>query len=203
MENGTITACEGQMVDDGGPDGAAYTDTDYVFTICPDTPGDVIQVEFNAFSLQESANPSNSDYLTIFDGDNTGELSLGSYTGSQLNGLSITGPVDNTSGCLTFVFSCNTGNTAGFPGFVATIQCTTPCAIPIAVSEITDPAPDDAQFQTIGVCLNEETTFSEIGSTAGDGFPLSNGSGTLTTERWIPSAVRSLPTPSKNLESIL
>ena len=76
IENGTITACEGQMVDDGGPDGAAYTDTDYVFTICPDTPGDVIQVEFNAFSLQESANPANSDYLTIFDGDNTGELSL-------------------------------------------------------------------------------------------------------------------------------
>lgn len=176
IENGTITACEGQMVDDGGPDGAAYTDTDYVFTICPDTPGDVIQVEFNAFSLQESANPANSDYLTIFDGDNTGELSLGSYTGNQLNGLSITGTVDNTSGCLTFVFTCNTGNTATFPGWVATIQCTTPCAIPLAASEITDPAPDDADVQTIGVCLNQEITFSDIGSTAGDGFAL---------EQWI------------------
>ena len=97
---------------------------------------------------------------------------MGSYTGNQLNGLSITGTVDNTSGCLTFVFTCNTGNTATFPGWVATIQCTTPCAIPLAASEITDPAPDDADFQTIGVCLNQEITFSDIGSTAGDGFAL-------------------------------
>ena len=176
IENGTITACEGQMVDDGGPDGAPYSDADYTFTICPDTPGDVIQVEFNAFSLQESANPANSDYLSIYDGDNTGELGLGSYSGNQLNGLAITGTVDNTSGCLTFVFTCNTGNTAAFPGWVCTINCTTPCATPFAASEISDPAPDDPLMQSIGVCLDAPIDFSDIGSNAGDGF---------TLEQWI------------------
>lgn len=171
IQNGTDVTCSGQFEDDGAG-GGAYSDTDYTYTICPDNPGDVIQVSFQAFSLQTSANYQNSDFLTIYDGDNTNVLSLGSYTGSSLNGFDITGTVDNVSGCLTFVFNAQTGNTGGFPGWAAIISCTTPCATPTADSQIADPIPDDPMIQSVGVCLNQEVTFEDIGSTAGAGFTL-------------------------------
>ncbi|MCB0762066.1 MAG: PKD domain-containing protein [Flavobacteriales bacterium] len=184
ISNGEVTACGGSFQDDnsGGAEGSPYSDTDYTFTICPDTPGDVIQVDFVAFSLQTSPNPNNSDYLTIYDGDNTGESSLGSYAGNFLQGLAVTGTVNNTSGCLTFVFTCNTGNTNSFPGWEALISCTTPCAPPTALSEVTNPLPSAEGF--VGVCMGDEITFSDAGSFAETGFTLGNyiwdlGDGTI------------------------
>jgi gliding motility-associated-like protein len=175
MTDGTVTTCEGSFQDDnsGGLEGSPYSDTDYTFTICPDNPGDVIQIEFVAFNLQTSPNPNNSDYIAIYDGDNTGENSLGSYGGNNLQGLSVTGTVNNTSGCLTFVFVCNTGNTNTFPGWEGLISCTTPCDPPTSVSAITDPIPADT-LQSVSVCTGAPVTFSDVGSTAADGFTLEN-----------------------------
>jgi hypothetical protein len=70
FDNVTITACTGVIYDDQGPTGA-YSDNGYTMTICPDNPGDVIQLDFSAFSLQTSPNGNNSDYLSIFDGNST------------------------------------------------------------------------------------------------------------------------------------
>ncbi|MFM7727157.1 MAG: CUB domain-containing protein, partial [Flavobacteriales bacterium] len=137
------------LYDDGF--GGPYTDTDYTLVLCPDTPGDVVQLSFSAFALQTSPNANNSDYLSIYDGNSTAAPSLGDYTGNSIQGLQVTGTVNNTSGCLTLVFSANGAANAGSPGFEAAIQCTTPCANPIAASEIVSPQPVDPALQTVNV----------------------------------------------------
>ncbi len=170
MSNTTIVTCSGQFKDDGVA-GAPYSDSNYIMTICPDNPGDVISVDFTVFSVQQSANPNNSDYLNIYDGDNIGAQSLGSYTGNSLAGLAASGTVNNLTGCLTFQFICNTGNTQGFPGWTAIISCTTPCDSPTSGSEILDPLPSGAE-QSVGVCLGESITFGDNGSFAAPGFSI-------------------------------
>ena len=179
INNELVTACGGSFLDDSGgagdapgTSGADYTNTSYTYTICPDSPGDVISVDFALFSVYQSANPNNSDYLAVFDGDNTGENTLGSYTGSALQGLSITGTVNNTSGCLTFVFNPSGTSPGTFAGWEAIISCTTPCANPTSVSTISDPIPD--LDNSVSVCLNQPISFEDNGSFAAVGFTLDN-----------------------------
>jgi len=172
MTDGTVNTCSGVFTDDGA--GGSYAPgQSYTFTICPDNPDDVISVEFVAFSLYQSPNPNNSDYLSIYDGDNTGEATLGNYTGNALQGLPVTATVVNSTGCLTFTFSSNPNAQGDWPGWEAIISCTTPCDNPTSASEITDPAPQGPE-QSIGVCLNEPITFSDVGSSAASGFTLEN-----------------------------
>lgn len=171
MDDGTFTVSDYNTVsDDAG--GGPYTDTDYTMTLCPDTPGDVVQLTFSAFALQTSPNANNSDYLSVFDGDDTSAPSLGDYTGSSIQGLQITGTVFNTTGCLTLVFSSNGQPNAASPGFEAQILCTTPCANPTAASEILNPSPDDPAIQTVSVCMDTPITFGDNGSAAAAGFAL-------------------------------
>lgn len=170
MSNGTVTTCGGQFFDDGL--GGAYTDQGYTFTICPDNPGDVIQVEFVAFSLYTSANPNNSDYLVIYDGDNTSVPSPSTYGGTSAAGIPVTGSVLNDSGCLTFVFNPSNSSTGDFPGWEGLISCTTPCDPPTGASTIVDPVPD--QNNSVSVCLDAPITFADNGSTAGPGFTIEN-----------------------------
>ena len=185
ITDGTVNTCGGLFYDDGGTSGVGYSTTSYTFTICPSNPGDVIQVNFFAFSLWTSPNPNNSDRLFIYDGPDATANSLGSYTGTQLQGVQVTGTINNPSGCLTFVFQANpNGNTGGqFPGWEAEIICTTPCATPTAQSIILDPAPSGAE-QSIGVCIGDAITFSDNGSFAEPGFSIESyvwnlGDGTI------------------------
>jgi gliding motility-associated-like protein len=170
MQNGTINACVGEFTDDGGAD--TYSNTPYTMTICPENPGDVVQLTFSAFNLQTSPGQGNSDYLTIYDGDNTTANSLGSYTGNQ-NNLVVTGSVYNTSGCLTIVFSPNGPANVSSPGWSALITCTTPCANPVMSSAIVNPIPVGAE-QSVGVCINEPVSFSGQGSAPQPGFAIAS-----------------------------
>jgi len=191
INNETVTTCGGSFLDDNGgvgdiegTSGQDYTNTSYTYTICPDNPGDVISVDFALFNLYQSANPNNSDYLAVFDGDNTGESSLGSYTGNAAQGLSISGTVNNTSGCLTFVFNPSSVSPGTFAGWEAIISCTTPCANPTSISTIASPIPD--MNNSVSVCLNEPITFEDAGSFAETGFTIEDyiwnfDDGTITT----------------------
>lgn len=170
MQNGTINACGGEFTDDGGA--GNYTDTPYTMTICPDTPGDVVQLNFSAFVLQTSPGNGNSDYLIFYDGDNTSANSLGSYTGTN-NNLTVTGSIFNTSGCLTIVFDPNGPANVSSPGWSALISCTTPCANPTLQSAITNPVPSGTT-QSVGVCMNESVSFSGQGSSAAAGFTIAD-----------------------------
>jgi gliding motility-associated-like protein len=167
-QGGVVNACGGTMTDDGV--GGAYTDTPYTITICPDVPGDVVQVNFAAFSLQTSPGNGNSDQLYVYDGMNTSAPPLGPYSGSVAN-LQITATINNPTGCLTFVFDPNGPANAGSPGWEALIECTTPCANPSMVSAITNPQPDGA-IQTVSVCMNAPVSFSGAGSAAQPGFTI-------------------------------
>lgn len=169
MSTATISTCSGSLFDAGG--GSAYPDNNFTMTICPDTPGDVIQLDFSAFQLQTSPNANNSDYLAVFDGPNTSSPSLGSYTNNSLQGLQITGTVNNPSGCLTLVFSDNGNPNGGSPGFEASISCTTPCASPTQNSVITNPLPTGST-QSVSICTGDEVNFSGAGSFAAPGFTL-------------------------------
>lgn len=176
ITNGTVSACQGTFRDDGPFDGG-YSETDYTFTICPDTPGDVIQIEFVQFQLQTSPGNGNSDSFSVFDGDNTGATSLGTYTGNQLEGLTATGTVNNVTGCLTFVFQTNgpVNATSANPalGWIGNVSCTTPCANPTSASAITSPTPVGG-VQSVSVCLNETVSFADLGSFAEPGFTIAN-----------------------------
>jgi gliding motility-associated-like protein len=169
MSATTLNICDGVLFDAGG--GAAYPDDQIVMTICPDVPGNVIQLEFNAFALQTSPNNNNSDFLYIFDGPTTGAPSMGNYTGSSLQGLAVTATVNNTSGCLTLVFDPNGNPNAGSPGFEAQITCTTPCAPPISASAFADPLPSPGE-DVLEVCVGAPISFADNGSFAQPGFTL-------------------------------
>jgi gliding motility-associated-like protein len=171
MSNGTFSACDGIFTDDGV--GAAYSATNYTITICPDTPGDVIQLDFSAFALQTSPGNGNSDSFTIFDGDGTNAASLGGYGGSDLQGYQVTGTVNNATGCLTIVFQDNGPDNATSPGWEAAVSCTTPCANPTANSAITNPVPSGA-VQTVSVCIGDPVSFSSAGSSAAQGFTIAS-----------------------------
>ncbi len=166
----TVTACFGTFTDDGTE--AAYSGATHTFTICPDVPGDVVQINFIGFSLQASPNPNNSDRLQIFQGDTPGAPSAGSYTGNDLAGLSITGNTANLTGCLTFVFTSPTGNTNGFPGWVGNISCTTPCDAPTQNSSITSPPLPNPALDSVSVCIGDVVSLSAAGSQAAPGFTI-------------------------------
>jgi gliding motility-associated-like protein len=202
MQDGEVSTCAGVFQDDGGT-GEYMPGVSYTFTICPDNPGDVISVEFVAFSLFQSPNPNNSDYLSIFDGDNAGATTLGNYTGGSLQGLPVTGTVMNITGCMTFVFTSGVNSPGTFPGWEAIISCTTPCANPTAASFIADPIPEGPS-QSVGVCLNQPITFSDNGSIAASGFDIeywewNYGDGIVDSLTTSADAVHSFTEPGEYL----
>lgn len=165
ISGGDISVCEGYFIDDGtdinptDPNGAPYSDQNYTITICPDVPGDAIQVNFIAFDLQTNANPDNNDYLVVYDGDNTGAPAVGVGTGNSFQGVSITGSVDNPSGCLTFSFFVLNGASGGDIGWLAEMACVTPCTYPSSGYDLTDPEPFDNNSPSVGLCPGQEITF--------------------------------------------
>ncbi|MBK6830576.1 MAG: gliding motility-associated C-terminal domain-containing protein [Flavobacteriales bacterium] len=154
ISGGSATSCQGVIQDSGGPSGDYSDNENFTFTICPDQPGNVIYLTWFVFNLSTAGN--NDDNLTIYDGDNTSALSLGSYTGNGLQNLIVSGTVFNTTGCLTLVFQ---SNGTGVGNFSAGFQCTVPCQNPTAVATMPEAVP-------ALICQNEPVTFDGSGSTS-------------------------------------
>lgn len=163
MSNGVFETCGGAFIDSGGQGGPGYSNGEYfTCTICPDTPGDVITVDFITFELDQSGPQNTWDSMTIYDGDNTNEGTLGTYTGDQLQGVFATATPLNTSGCLTFVFQSNNVGTGNFAG---TITCDTPCDRPVAEASYDAPA-------NKRICVDDVINFDGSASTAAPGFQI-------------------------------
>lgn len=158
---GSATSCSGVIEDSGGPN-ASYGDSEnHTLTICPDVPGNVIYLTWFVFNLSTQASPGNpADNLTIYDGDNTSATSLGTYSGSALQNLVVSGTVFNTTGCLTLVFH---SNNAGVGDFAAGFQCTVPCLNPTAVATMPEAVP-------ALICQGESVTFDGSASQAQGSF---------------------------------
>lgn len=179
--DGTIVnTCFGGLYDSGGSGPATdYSNNEnYVITICPDVPGDDITLLWTTFDLDctdEIVGPdTDADRITIYDGDNTGAPTLGTYFCGEIDPFDVFGAsLANPTGCLTIEF---TSNAVGTGFYSAEISCETPCEPPTAMAEIIDA--DNPEGDSIAVCVGEEITFDDAGSTPGP-------SGLFTIENWV------------------
>ena len=186
MQSGTFFSCDGAFIDSGGQGGPGYGNNEYfVTTICPETDGDVVTVDFITFSLDQTGAQNTWDYMAIYDGDDTSAPSLGVYTGNDLAGLFVSATSQNTSGCLTFVFDSNANGTGNFGG---SITCSTPCDRPI--SSATDDGPVSRR-----ICVGDEINFDGTASFPAAGFNIveynwdfadgtTDNSGPVVTHSW-------------------
>ncbi len=172
MAAGTQSVCDITLQDAGG--GGAYPDQNITMTLCPTEAGDVIQLYFSAFALANPPGGNGDDALLIYDGPDTSAPFLGGYGGSDIQGLPVTGTVNNPTGCLTLVFQDNGAANTTSPGFEACVTCTTPCDPPTSASAITSPIPNDPLIQSVGVCAGAPVNFSGAGSSAGTGFSINS-----------------------------
>jgi gliding motility-associated-like protein len=179
MGTGTSSnTCSGTFYDSGG-NGANYGDNEnFTYTICPDAPGMLSQVNFTSFDLV-----LNEETLTIYNGpDNTYDV-IGTFNSNSpgLITASLNTPTPNPNGCLTFVFSSDGSNTA--TGWEANISCFEPCQDITASIDVITPAPDPDGI--LRVCQGEQITFDGSATFSvdgtGAGFELFMGDGVSIT----------------------
>ena len=183
ISDGNASTCGGTLFDTGGQGGNGYSDNEsFTLVICPDNPNDVVSlsfINFNLSTVNTAPNPNNNaDNLTIYDGDNINAPTLGTYTGTQLQGLVVSCTSLNTSGCLTLVWNSNDQGTGVF---AASITCQTPCSRPTVAMV----APTLAQNPQ-RICSGDDISFDGSASFAAQGFNLVQyiwnwGDGTIDT----------------------
>ncbi|MFY7810312.1 MAG: choice-of-anchor J domain-containing protein, partial [Flavobacterium sp.] len=137
--------CGGNFVDNGGPTGNYTNNANVTTTICPNNPGEIVQVTFTSFNTE-----ANWDKLYIYDSNVAGQNQISSGNGAGSGPCNTTGgfwgttlpPVivsSHPSGCVTFVFCSDSSVTN--PGFIANVACIPgpACAKPtnLTVSAIT------------------------------------------------------------------
>jgi len=107
--------CNGdRFYDPGGLDNNYQNNEESITVIAPENSEDRVRVQFITFSLE-----SNFDFLAIYDGSNVSAPLIGRYSGTQLNGQSIS--ANNEEGTLTFVFTSDGSVTRS--GWEAAVVC--------------------------------------------------------------------------------
>ena len=129
MQNGTIETCNALFYDNGGPTGNYSDQRDYTMTFLPGTPGGILEVTFQEFSLE-----NNWDFLYIHDGTSTSAPSLGTFTGSNSPG---TITATNDQGALTFHFTSD--HSVSNSGWAATVYCIGITYDPIVITTSASP----------------------------------------------------------------
>jgi gliding motility-associated-like protein len=168
----TTNTCSGFIIDSGGQGGAGYSNGENItFTVCPDNPDDIVNVQFNLFNLDPTdGNPnpniSDADKMMVYDGNSTAGTFLGEYNANGLQGVLVQCTPQNTSGCLTFRFVSNNVGNPGF--FSASATCITPCDDPFAGGIVLAGISNDS----IQGCLNEVFSFQDVDSYAQPGFTI-------------------------------
>lgn len=112
MTNGaTANTCNDIFLDSGGVSNYA-NNLNEVYTICPDTANNYINVNFTNFDI------ASGDLLSIYEGTTTGGTLIGQYNNGNVATI-----IESThsSGCLTFRFTSNNNTTAG--GWQANVTC--------------------------------------------------------------------------------
>lgn len=161
MQNGTINTCSGTFYDSGGAAGNYSNDETFVFTICPENPGQFIQLNFTVFSTQQ-----NLDILNIYNGSDTTAPTFGAFSGGPAQSPNfVSATTDNTSGCVTIEFISN--DSATTTGWEATISCFEPCQTIVSQIDSATPTPNGDGY--IRVCPNEEITLTGSGQFSVDG----------------------------------
>ncbi|WP_299115083.1 T9SS type B sorting domain-containing protein [uncultured Winogradskyella sp.] len=159
MQAGTFNQCTGTFYDTGGIGGNYSSNEDIIITICPDTPGDLVRLEFTDFNIEDGV-----DIMTIFNGDDETATPFGDFTGTT-SPNTVQATQDNTTGCITIQFVSNGfGNTTGW---AADISCITNCQIINSQIDTASPLPNGDGY--IRVCPNEEIILTGSGTFSDDG----------------------------------
>jgi len=170
MQDDSVTTCSGTFFDSGGASGNYSNNESFTFTICPESAGQQIQLNFTEFSTQ-----TNLDVLTVYNGpDDTFDL-FDEFSGQDVTDgpgmivASLTaidpGGVANPDGCLTFVFVTNTS--ANTSGWLAEISCFEPCQDIEAALDSTIPAAN--ADDVVRICQGGEVTFNGSATFSNDG----------------------------------
>ena len=154
----TVNTCSGTFVDSGGEATTYSGNQSFTYTICPENAGQLVQLEFTAFATQTGA-----DIMTIYNAADTLDpaTSLGDFSGDAAadSPQTVIATVDNTSGCLTIVFTSNAG--VNLDGWAANISCFEPCQEITAVLESSDPSPN-AEGEIV-ICVGGTVDFEGSG----------------------------------------
>ncbi|MFT5980900.1 MAG: PKD repeat protein, partial [Flavobacteriales bacterium] len=153
---GSYTGCGGFLVDSGLSAADYGANENHTITICAEAPEEVINLYFNLFFLGAG------DELSIYDGPDTDSPLIGTYIGFELQAQDVYNSIDNTSGCLTVVF---TSDATEMGNFVAEMSCGYPCERPFAIVET-------SEIEPIRICPGEEISFDSSPSTVAEGFEL-------------------------------
>jgi len=162
----TINSCSGIFVDTGGETGMYSGNQSITYTICPESAGQLVQLEFTEFATQAGA-----DIMTIYNAADALDpaTSFGEFSGDTAadSPQFVAATTDNTSGCITIVFTSNPG--VNLAGWVANISCFEPCQTIVSVLDTASPAANSSDY--IQVCPDEEITLNGSGqfSTSGAG----------------------------------
>lgn len=121
MNDTTITECQGILYDSGGEAGIYGNNENFTFTINPGV-GIITLSFFNEFCLE-----NNLDFLSIYDGPNSGSPLIGTYTGTSL-------PANITalSGAVTLVMTSD--NSVNYCGFSMEWSTDAPDPVPPGIS---------------------------------------------------------------------
>ena len=114
-DGATINTCSGSFFDSGGNFATYGPNEDITYTICPDSPGSEININFTFFDVE-----SNFDSLRIYQGTSTTGTLIGTYDNTTPPTTTIKS--SDASGCLTFRFVSN--NSVQQNGWAAAISCT-------------------------------------------------------------------------------
>lgn len=123
ISEGRLNICNAALFDTGGANGNYQKNETITMTLCPDTPGGSIRLEFTSFLLGHGAS------LSLFDGAGVGTPAVGAtnpYTRQNPIPDRTVFSVQNPAGCMTIQWM--TGDDPTGPGFSANINCTIePC----------------------------------------------------------------------------
>lgn len=115
-----IFGCDLNSSDSGGPFGNYGNNEVFEQTFCPVNPGDVVAIDFTAFSTE-----LNADILTVYNGPSIASPVIGAFSGGQLPPGLVS---SHATGCLTIRFVSNASVTR--PGWVISVSCGPPIQPP-------------------------------------------------------------------------
>ena len=146
-----VTTCNGIFYDSGGATNNFGISENSFIRICPDEEGTVSQLVFEQFDVYAGT-------MTVYDGMGTANTILASGSYTDLLGDTITGSINNSTGCLTVSFTSSSWLSAS--GWDAAINCydyvVYGCMIDTAFNYNPDAEEDDASCYFAPGCTDHE-----------------------------------------------
>lgn len=201
MDDGSCefgAGCNSAYFDTGGADADYSSDESELITFCPDNAGELIEVEFISFSVENNGTTGCWDGLTIYDGADTTAPTIDNENGSEwcwdLNDTPAIGTGDpvtagpflssDPSGCLTFLFeSDGTVTRAGWEAMVNCVDANSivfGCTDPIAENYDSNANTEDGSCEYIFGCTDPLGANYNPDATMDDGSCVPGCGGTFT-----------------------